>query len=323
MSVTWSSYGTLLGMREHDVISADGTRIRVWRTSSEGPAVLLCPGLGTTPETWPALLLPSAGVRVLSWYHRGTMGSARPEDESRIALADHVADALAVLDDAGIESCVVLGWSMGVTVAAELALEHPDRVSGLMLVAGAPGDSFESVLGIAGVPSDLRRLIGVTGTKALRAAGPLLDLVLHRLPINDVTTYLIRHSGLVLSSSAPEAVAGSMRRFLLHDWSWYFTLALALGRTPRQDLTGVTCPTTFLAGRYDVLASPESMAGPAGALPQARVRVLPTTHFLPLEAPDEVVEELLLLVDRVDAVHRALCDLDPPAPLTSGSRHHA
>jgi len=323
MSVTRSRYGTLLAMREHDVISGDGTRIRVWRTSTEGPTVLLCPGLGTTPETWPTLLLPTAGVQALSWYHRGTMGSARPEDESRIGLADHVADALAVLDDAGVESCVVLGWSMGVTVAAELALRHPDRVSGLMLVAGAPGDSFESMLGISGLPSELRRAIGLTGAKTLRAAGPLLDFVLHRLPINDVTTFLLRHSGLMLSSSAPEAVAGSMRRFLLHDWSWYFTLALALGQTPRQNLTGVTCPTTVLAGRYDVLASPESMAGPAGALPQARVRVLPTSHFLPLEAPDVVADELLLLVDRVDAVHRALCDLDPPPPLTSGSRRHA
>ncbi|HEX6346592.1 alpha/beta hydrolase [Umezawaea sp.] len=310
-------------MQEHDVTSEDGTRIRVWQTSSEGPTVLLCPGLGTTPETWPALLLPSAGVRALSWYHRGTMGSERPEDESRIALADHVADALAVLDDAGVESCVVLGWSMGVTVAAELALGHPDRVSGLMLVAGAPGDSFESMLGISGLPPDVRRLIGLTGTRALRAAGPLLDLVLHRLPINDVTTFLLRHSGLMLASSAPEAVAGSMRRFLRHDWSWYFTLALALGRTPRQDLAGVTCPTTVLAGRYDVLASPESMAGPAGALPQARVRVLPTSHFLPLEAPEVLSEELLLLIDRVDAVHRALYDLDPPSPLTSGSRPRA
>jgi pimeloyl-ACP methyl ester carboxylesterase len=110
MSVTPETYGTLRTMQEHDVISSDGTRIRVWQTSADGPAVLLCPGLGTTPETWPALLLPSAGVRALSWYHRGTMGSARPEDESRIGLADHVADAIAVLDDAGIESCVLLGW---------------------------------------------------------------------------------------------------------------------------------------------------------------------------------------------------------------------
>lgn len=296
-------------MREHDVISADGTRIRVWQTDNQGPVVLLSPGLGTVPEAWPALLLPSCGVRVISWYHRGTMGSAKPDDESRIELADHVADALAVLDDAGVEECVVLGWSMGVTVAAELALRHPYRVSGLMLAAGTPGDSFEGMLPIPGLPPELRRLFSTTGAKALRAAGPLLDLVLHRLPI--------------ATAALPSDMGKAMRRFLLHDWRWYFTLALALGRAPRLDLTGVSCPTTVLAGKYDVLAAPESMAGPAGPLPQARVRVLPTSHFLPLEAPDAVAEELLLLIDRVDAVHRALYDIDPPAPLTSGSRRRA
>jgi pimeloyl-ACP methyl ester carboxylesterase len=211
-----------------------------------------------------------------------------------------------VLDDAGVEECVVLGWSMGVTVAAELALRHADRVSGLMLVAGTPGDSFEGMLGVPGLPPDLRRLVSLTGTKALRAAGPLLDLVLHRASI--------------ATAALPSDAAKAMRRFLLHDWRWYFTLALALGQAPRQDLTGVTCPTTVLAGRYDVLAAPESMSRPAGPLPQARVRVLPTSHFLPLEAPETLVGEPLLLVERAEAVRRALYDIDPPVPLTSGSR---
>ncbi|MFC5112273.1 alpha/beta fold hydrolase [Kibdelosporangium philippinense] len=105
------------------------------RTDNTGPPVLLCPGLGTAPEVWPMLLLPDSaveqgGARVLSWYHRGTMGSDRPADESRIELADHVADALAVLDAAGVRRCVVMGWSVGVMVAAELARRHPERVSG-------------------------------------------------------------------------------------------------------------------------------------------------------------------------------------------------
>ncbi|MFC7617037.1 alpha/beta fold hydrolase [Actinokineospora soli] len=88
-------------MREHPLLAADGTRLLGWQTESAGPPVLLCPGLGTIPEAWPALLLPSSGVRVLSWYHRGTMGSDRPADPTRITLADHVSDALAVLDAAG------------------------------------------------------------------------------------------------------------------------------------------------------------------------------------------------------------------------------
>ncbi|KAA2253516.1 alpha/beta hydrolase [Solihabitans fulvus] len=314
--------------------SADGTRIRAWWTRTAGPDVLLCPGLGTMPEAWPALLAPTSGVRVHSWYHRGTMGSTRPADESRITLADHTDDAVAVLDAAGLKRCVVLGWSMGVTVATELALRHPERVTGLLLITGAPGDSFEAVLGLPGLPPELRRLLGRGGATVLRAVGPLLDAVLHRVPVNAATTFLLRHSGLLSSVSAPDTIGQAVRQFFQHDWTWYFTLALALGAAPRQDLTGISCPTTVLAGRYDLLASPESVRRPLGPLPQARLRVLPNTHFLPLESPRVVAEELHLLLDRVDAVRRAMHDEEPPpprkpryrsvrGPLTPGSRRRA
>ena len=289
-------------MREHDVFSADGTRIRLWRTDADGPDVLLSHGLGAVPTAAPA----TPSVRVHGWYHRGTLDSDRPADPARVELADHVADALAVLDDGEVERCVVMGWSMGVTVAAELALRHPDRVAGLLLVTGAPGDTFAGVLGLPGVPAPVRRLLGVGGLTALKAAAPLLDAVLHRVPVPDVGGPL----------------AGSLRRWLRHDWGWYLTLALALDRTPRLDLTGVTCPTTVLAGRYDFLASADGVLGPVAALPQARVRVLPNTHFLPLEDPAVVVDELEFLLDRADAVRRAVHD-HGEGPLTSRSRPRA
>ncbi|MGW6448858.1 alpha/beta fold hydrolase [Lentzea sp. NPDC055074] len=284
-------------MREHDVIAWDGTKIRTWQAPGEGTPVLLCPGVGSGPESWPSLT-DRGGL--LSWYMRGTMGSDRPVDERNISLDDHVSDAISALDEAGIERCVVMGWSMGVTIATELALRHPERVAGLLLVAGAPGDSFDAMLPL--VPRNVRRFVGLTGAKLLQQAGPVLDEVLHRLPVTDATTFLLRHSGVIKSSSDPKAVTQAVSRFLQHDWRWYFTLALALGATPRQDLSPIVCPVTLLAGRDDVLATTESMSGPVGALPQARLRVLPCSHYLPLEAPEVVSAELDLLLDRVRAV---------------------
>jgi lipase len=49
-------------------------------------------------------------------------------------MAAHVADMLAVLDDAGVERAVLVGHSMGAYVAASLAAQHPERVSELLLV---------------------------------------------------------------------------------------------------------------------------------------------------------------------------------------------
>ena len=66
-----------------DVLSDDGTRLRAWTNDPDGtidgPTVVLCNGLGTNPWAWPALLEPDCGVRVVSWNHRGTGGSARPD----------------------------------------------------------------------------------------------------------------------------------------------------------------------------------------------------------------------------------------------------
>ncbi|OLR91617.1 alpha/beta fold hydrolase [Actinokineospora bangkokensis] len=306
-------------MREHHVRSADGTRVLAWQSGSDGPVVLLCPGLGTIPEAWPALLLPDSGVRVLSWYHRGTLGTDRPADESRITLDDHVADALAVLADAGVDRCVVMGWSMGVMVATELATRHPEKVSGLLLAAGVPGDLFGAMLGVLGVPRPVGRALGLGFAKLMGGISPLVDLVLHNVPVNRVTATLLQHSGFMLpGASDPDEVAKAVRRFVGQDADWYVRLALAVADVPQRDLTGVGVPVTVLAGRYDVLADPEQAVAAVACLPHARTRVVPTSHFIPLEAPGVVVEELAELVRRVAAVERARSDT-----LTRGSRPRA
>lgn len=59
----------------------------------------------------------------------------------RVAWADRaerVADAVAVLDAAGSERVLVFGSSEGAAVAVDLAVEHPQRVSGVVLFGAAP-----------------------------------------------------------------------------------------------------------------------------------------------------------------------------------------
>ena len=118
----------------HHILSDDGTRLRAWTNDPlgriDGPTVLLCNGLGVSPWTWPALLHADCGVRVVSWNHRGTGGSARPHDTNRVGIEEFVEDALSVMDHFGVDQAVVMGWSMGVNTAFELALRHPERVTG-------------------------------------------------------------------------------------------------------------------------------------------------------------------------------------------------
>ena len=73
------------------------------------------------------------GLCLLAPDLRGRGRSALP---GPYGFARHIADLVAVLDDAGVERVIVAGHSMGGYAAARLAADHPDRVAALVLVDG-------------------------------------------------------------------------------------------------------------------------------------------------------------------------------------------
>ncbi|HEX6247384.1 MAG TPA: alpha/beta hydrolase [Nocardioidaceae bacterium] len=288
-----------LALRFHDVTSADGTRIQAWSNDAEGPTVLLCNGLGTSPYAWPALLRPDCGVRVISWNHRGVGGSERPADTSRVGIEAFLDDAVAVLDDADVEACAVAGWSIGVNTAFELAVTHPDRVSGIFAVAGVPGGTFASMGAPLMIPRVARRPLSVGVTHLLRRAGRVITPVTTRLPVGVALAQALSHSGFMLPTSEITAVRRAVKEFLSTPVDWYMHLALAAAAHPRVSLRSIRVPTAFVAGRYDILASSTDMATAAERIPGATFVELPGSHFLQLEHPDPVHEELLSLLGRI------------------------
>jgi len=288
-------------VRFFDVTSADGTRLRAWTNDADGPVVLLCNGLGTNPYVWPALSRPDCGVRVVSWNHRGTGGSARPTDPSAVTTDEHVQDAIAVLDHQQVRRAVAMGWSIGVSTAFEVAVRHPDRISGLVAVAGVPGSSFTQMLEPLLMPRAVRRPLATGLTRALRVGGPLITPISYRVPWTNLTAAVLRHSGLMLPSAASPAVKLAVREFLRTPVDWYMHLALHAAEHSQLPLSSVDVPAVFIAGRWDVLAGRREMRAAADRIPRSRFVELPGSHFLPLERPREVLDEVLRLVARVEA----------------------
>ena len=285
-------------LRFYDVTSADGTRLRAWTNDAEGPAVLLCNGLGTNAYAWPALLDRQSGVRVVSWNHRGVGGSDRPADPERVGVDAFVEDALAVLDEAGIDRCVVAGWSIGVNTAFELASLHPERVTGLFAVAGVPGGTFSSMGAPLMLPRPVRRPIAVGVARTLEHLGRWVTPVSSRLPVGRVAVQLLTHSGFMLPVADTTDVRRAVKEFLTTPVDWYMHLARAAAEHPRVSLRTIRVPTTFVAGHYDVLASAHDMRTAAERIPDAAYVLLHGSHFLQLEHPDTVHEQLLMLVSR-------------------------
>lgn len=292
MPISRARTGTASSLSFHEVLSDDGTRLRAWTNDPEGafpgPTVLLCNGLGTNPWSWPALLEPDCGVRVISWNHRGTGGSARPVDTDRVGIEEFVEDGLSVMDHFGVDRAVLMGWSMGVNTMYELAFRHPERVAGLFAVAGVPGDTFATMLGPLHLPHPLARLLTVNVSRAMRLAGPLLTPISTRLPIGEKAVALLSHSGFMLPVHDLEATALTVKEFLTTPLGWYFHLALRTSEHGRVSLRNIRVPAAFVAGTWDVLAGARDMASAAARIPGATYTEIAGSHFLPLEHPDRV-----------------------------------
>lgn len=146
-------------------VAADGTRL-AWTEAGAGEAVLLVMGYAFTKEMWfrvvPAL---AAGHRVISFDNRGVGESVMAPGPFTVETM--AADAVAVLDAAGVEKAHVYGASMGGLIAQEMALSHPERVASLILACtGAKPAVVEP-------PRRRLRLFSVT-------PGPLLPRLLGR-----------------------------------------------------------------------------------------------------------------------------------------------
>src|SRR5579875_2971705 len=107
--------------------------------AGEGPAVLLLHGLTATRRyvVMGSKALERSGHRVIQYDDRahGRSSPAPTAEEYTYLLL--WADALAVLDDRAVERAVLAGASMGAHTLLNLALRHPERVAGIVVITPA------------------------------------------------------------------------------------------------------------------------------------------------------------------------------------------
>ncbi len=132
--------------------TVDGTQLRMI-DSGTGTPVVLIHGLGGSIYAWRQALpaLATAGYRVIAFDNRGLGFSEKPAHG--YSTAAYAKLTVALLDSLHISSAVLVGHSMGGVIAAEVALAHPDRVRGLVLIdAAGYGMRWPAVLKIARWP---------------------------------------------------------------------------------------------------------------------------------------------------------------------------
>jgi poly(3-hydroxyoctanoate) depolymerase len=108
-----------------------------------GRAVLLVNGLSALVDSW-APFRRELDDRTTIAYDAPGVG-ATPVPWLPLSIASLARVAVAALDDAGVDTADVVGYSYGGAVAQQLAIDAPDRVSSLVLASTSCG--FGSVPG--------------------------------------------------------------------------------------------------------------------------------------------------------------------------------
>jgi pimeloyl-ACP methyl ester carboxylesterase len=107
--------------------------------AGEGTPVVLLHGLTATRRyvVMGSRSLERSGHRVVTYDARAHGASTGAEDPDAYDYDDLVEDLRAVMDDRGIDRAVLVGASMGAHTAVRMALDHPERVSGLVIATPA------------------------------------------------------------------------------------------------------------------------------------------------------------------------------------------
>ena len=112
--------------------NVNGTQLEYEVVGSGEPVLLISPVLAD--GFLPLLSEPALADRyqLIRYHKRGWVGSTHTP--LPVSVADHAADAAAILDHLGVPRAHIAGHSSGAAVGAQLALDHPETVHTLILL---------------------------------------------------------------------------------------------------------------------------------------------------------------------------------------------
>lgn len=126
------------------VVAEDGCRLYVEETGQGTPVLFLHEFAGDHRSWEPQVRYFSRAHRCVAYAARGYLPSDVPSDPQRYGQDVAVSDALAVLDQLGVEKAHIVGHSMGAYTALHVGLRHPSRCLSVAAIGcgwgSSPGD---------------------------------------------------------------------------------------------------------------------------------------------------------------------------------------
>jgi pimeloyl-ACP methyl ester carboxylesterase len=239
------------------------------------PPILLIHGAGGSHLSWHPHLRRLRGETV---YALDLPGHGQSEGEGRQSIDEYAEDGIRFMDAAKIPTAVFAGISMGGAIALTLALDHPNRVAGLVLIGGgAKMRVASSILDGAGNPETFEAAVETINVNSFAPA---------------VSKDLLRLSKQELLKTPPSVLFSDFLACSQFDMS--------------ERLLEIKTPTLILCGEHDRMMPPKFSHSLRDALPNARLSMIENAgHMAQLERPAAVA----------DAMRNFLDDLPPPSTL--------
>ncbi len=284
-----------LFVKDHRVLADDGTPLAYTVRGADGDRipVLFANGWSCSDAYWGELLpelerrghpcvLPDTRGHGLSGLPRSPGRGARNLTVADVAMSRIARDLVAVLDDAGIERALVVGHSMGTQSGLEVFRQIPDRVLGLVLIAGTyenPAKTFY-------------------GTSLGNHVFPIMAGVMRWLPevVKPIQATIgpagVGHFGARRARAAgPKTTAEALHPYLLHlksiDIAVLVLMAAAMRAHSAADLLGhIDVPTLVVAAGADVFTPARCSESLHHKIAGSELVTFPEgAHTLPVEEP--------------------------------------
>ncbi|NDJ16556.1 alpha/beta fold hydrolase [Myxacorys almedinensis A] len=213
-------------------------------------------------------------------------GYGQSKTRQDFTMTDHLSDLERLLDRYSLDRCLLLGWSLGGILALELAVKHPERFSGLILVAtaGRPWSNHP--------PVSLQDNVYTGIAAMLNLVKPGWEWNIETFAKRSLFRYLIQqHTPAAYHYIASDAVYAFANTSPAANRA--LTQAMREGYTHVQGYEKIGCPCLMLAGEADRHISAISSLETADAIPNCESKVYPNTaHLLPWEIPAQLLSDI-------------------------------
>lgn len=265
-----------------EVRLSDGSAVPLIDTGS-GPAMLLIPGADGMRETW------RYQIPVLARRFRVLAPDLRTDIPDDASFDLFCRDAAEILGARGVSSAVIVGQSLGGTIALRFALLYPERVRGLVVANSLARVSYEHV----GLNRTLLVPVAMATTRYLPTSpARWLARLWSRLEVwmfdrSPGSGRVIDYALWTGPRTVPARVSSAR-------------VDLLKGEDLRPRLAEIRTPTLVVKGPRDHYVPPAWSREIAGLIPGARyVEVPDTGHVSHISTPDTFNRILLDWLDEI------------------------